>query len=91
MLPDDVLLEIFDLYMFDYTDKEGCGYLESEMAMWLTLVHVCRRWRSVVFGSPRRLDLQASARSQNSCQLVGTFRHLFACQQNIDKLTSQTS
>jgi len=25
---------------------------------WHTLVHVCRRWRDVVFGSPRRLDLR---------------------------------
>ena len=26
--------------------------------MWQTLVHVCRRWRSVVFGSPLRLNLR---------------------------------
>ena len=26
--------------------------------MWQRLVHVCRRWRSVVFGSPLRLNLQ---------------------------------
>ena len=26
--------------------------------MWQTLVHVCRRWRTVVFGSPRRLNLR---------------------------------
>ena len=44
ILPDDVLLAIFDF----------CAELEA----WQTLVHVCRRWRSVVFGSPRRLDLQ---------------------------------
>ena len=25
---------------------------------WQTLVHVCRRWRSVVLASPRRLNLQ---------------------------------
>lgn len=25
---------------------------------WHTLVHVCRRWRQIVFASPRRLDLQ---------------------------------
>ena len=25
---------------------------------WQSLVHVCRRWRSVVFGSPRRLNLR---------------------------------
>ena len=26
--------------------------------MWQTLVHVCHRWRCVVFGSPRRLNLR---------------------------------
>ena len=26
--------------------------------VWQPLVHVCRRWRNLVFGSPRRLDLQ---------------------------------
>ena len=25
---------------------------------WYALVHVCRKWRNVVFGSPRRLNLQ---------------------------------
>ena len=58
MLPDDVLLEIFDFYMYEVTVQDDYGYRESEMAMWLTLVHVCRRWRSVVFGSPHRLNLQ---------------------------------
>ena len=55
MLPDDVLLEIFDFYMIEVTEQEGHEY---HMAMWLTLVHVCRCWRSVVFGSPRRLNLR---------------------------------
>jgi hypothetical protein len=46
-LPDDVLLEIFDFYV----DK-------ANYDRWHTLVHVCRRWRNVVFASPRRLRLQ---------------------------------
>ena len=25
---------------------------------WKSLVHVCRRWRNIIFGSPRRLNLQ---------------------------------
>ena len=41
MLPDDILLSVFDF----------CP------RSWRTLIHVCRRWRSLVFGSPRRLDL----------------------------------
>jgi hypothetical protein len=56
MLPDEVLLEIFD---FDfYVDK---GFFVSEKRRteeWITLAHVCRRWRSVVFQSPHRLNLR---------------------------------
>ena len=44
MLPDLALLEIFDFYV--------------KKCQWYTLVHVCRKWRSLVFGSPRRLNLQ---------------------------------
>jgi hypothetical protein len=48
MLADDVLLEIFDFYVG-----------EAEMIQaWQSLVHVCRRWRSVVLGSPNRLNLR---------------------------------
>jgi hypothetical protein len=44
MLPEVALLEIFHFYV----DEEE----------WYTLVHVCRKWRNVVFGSPRRLNLR---------------------------------
>ena len=59
MLPDDVLLEIFDFYLIkfqhlDFRDHYNHGMKEP----WISLVHVCRRWRSLVFGSPRRLNLQ---------------------------------
>ena len=56
MLPDDVLIEIFDFYL----DKNLDGYFEpfeGQMA-WIRLAHVCRRWRNVVFQSPRRLNLR---------------------------------
>ena len=32
--------------------------VKREIEAWQTLVHVCRRWRYLVFGSPRRLNLQ---------------------------------
>jgi hypothetical protein len=54
VLPDDVLLETFNFYMDEGEDKPTKKATEA----WQSLVHVCRRWRSVVFGSPRRLDLQ---------------------------------
>jgi hypothetical protein len=46
MLPDVALLEIFDHYVSGEWIEE-----------WITLVHVCRKWRDAVFGSPRRLNL----------------------------------
>lgn len=49
MLPDDVLLDIFDFYRMDSTFYPW---------MWVTLAHVCSRWRQIIFTSPRRLDLQ---------------------------------
>ncbi len=54
ILPDDVLLEIFDFYV-----KEPLLHdTKSRVEAWYSLVHVCRRWRSLVFGSPHRLNLQ---------------------------------
>ncbi len=49
MLPDDVLLDIFDFYRIDCTHFPWT---------WITLAHVCPRWRQVIFASPHRLDLQ---------------------------------
>ena len=49
LLSDDVLLEVFDFYM-DQARKNG------EIEAWHTLVHVCQKWRNVVFESPRRLN-----------------------------------
>ncbi len=32
--------------------------VKTEIEAWKSLVHVCRRWRNVVFGSPHRLNLR---------------------------------
>ena len=54
-LPDYVLLEIFELDLGkDDAAKVGYGH---DYYRWQTLVHVCHRWRYVVFASPHRLDL----------------------------------
>ena len=53
MLPDVALLEIFHFYVDEY----------PRMAAWYTLVHVCRKWRNVVFGSPRRLNLRLQCKA----------------------------
>lgn len=54
MLTDDVLLEIFGWHR--QTSMEQCNGT-WEWNQWIVLVHVCRRWRNIVFDSSRRLDL----------------------------------
>ena len=51
MLTDDALLAIFD-----FCAGEQHEYRKQQV--WQRLVHVCRRWRSLVLGSPRSLNLQ---------------------------------
>ena len=53
VLPDNVLLEIFDQ---DRLSAAG-GSWEHPWE-WHRLVHVCQKWRRVVFSSPRWLDLR---------------------------------
>jgi hypothetical protein len=55
MLPDVALLRIFDFYLPMFI---GLGDKRKQLQTWHTLVHVCRKWRNVVFGSPRRLELR---------------------------------
>ncbi|KAF8502625.1 hypothetical protein F5888DRAFT_1109084 [Russula emetica] len=55
--PDDVLLEIFYIYV-DEDVGENFGSFDQRIEEWITLAHVCRRWRTVVFQSPHRLNLR---------------------------------
>ena len=57
-LPDDVLLVIFDHFCALEYHREHRRGKKKEIEAWLPLVHVSRRWRTVVFGSPRRLNLR---------------------------------
>ncbi|KAF8269730.1 hypothetical protein EI94DRAFT_908459 [Lactarius quietus] len=52
LLPDDIFLEIFA-----YCTR--CWYWEvtQNMRTWQVLVHVCQRWRQIIYASPRYLDL----------------------------------
>ena len=52
VLLDDVLLVVFYFYLVK------CPKRDKDTCRWQTLVHVCRRWRSIVLGSPRRLNLK---------------------------------
>jgi hypothetical protein len=51
MLPDDVLLGIFDSCRNDH--PYHCPVWD-----WHSLVHVCRKWRQIVFASPHGLNLK---------------------------------
>ena len=55
-IPDNVLLETFEFYL----GKDNTDIIDQDHDYdgWQRLVHVCRRWRCIVFASPRRLDLK---------------------------------
>ena len=55
MVPDVALVEVFDFYMAEALARFP---LRNSREAWITLVHVCRKWRDIVFGSPRRLNLR---------------------------------
>src|SRR5712672_2788628 len=51
MVPDDVLVEILSFYLNTFNPR-------SWRNAWHALVRVCRRWRCLVFASPRSLNLR---------------------------------
>ncbi len=60
MLPDVALLGIFDCYVNQAREEEG-EFDERDwfkIRAWHSLVHMCQKWRTIVFESPRRLDLR---------------------------------
>jgi hypothetical protein len=54
-LLDDVLLELFAFYVDE----------AEHVDEWHTLIHVCRRWRTIVFASRHRLNLQLLCTSRS--------------------------
>lgn len=59
MLPDEILLEIFDFHRLATLDNS------SDLWQWHRLAHVCHRWRNLIFESPRRLDLRLAYTYKN--------------------------
>ncbi|KAH8979782.1 hypothetical protein EDB86DRAFT_3107855 [Lactarius hatsudake] len=53
-LPDDVLLEIFDFCREGYSPFGAIDCVWE----WHFFVHVCRRWRQIIFDSPLRLNVR---------------------------------
>ena len=68
ILPDNVFLDVFDFCLRNPHKSPFHRVWE-----WQRLVHVCRRWRHIIFASPRRLDLHlfctygTSVRNNLSC------------------------
>jgi hypothetical protein len=54
VLPDDVLVDTFNFYV-KIDDLLPYSMVQN---FWLTLVHVCCRWRYLVFSLPRHLNLR---------------------------------
>ena len=75
ILPDDILLLIFRFDRAIYLDRLGevdqLGHVPSWR--WHRLVHVCQRWRSVVFGSPNFLGLRLDCGPTTRVELMGVW------------------
>src|SRR6266404_766493 len=54
MFPGDVLLQVFDFCRLEASESRD----EHNYNWWCRLVHICQKWRQLIFTSPRRLDLQ---------------------------------
>ena len=57
-LPEEVLLEIFDLYRQSFCDQPSYERIWNNKNGWFKLAHVCHNWRSVVLASPSRLQVR---------------------------------
>ena len=58
VLPDDVLLRVFSFHQPVSGKRDPSPFVRWK---WHTLTHVCRRWRRVIFTSPRHLGLRLVA------------------------------
>ena len=56
---DDILLYIFNLYRQESKNVD-------DMWPWHALVHVCQRWRHIIFAWPHHLDLQLDCGSERA-------------------------
>ena len=71
ILPDDVLLLIFHFdRLIDLDDVRDFARERSVFWRWHRLIHVCQRWRFVVFGSPNFLNLRLVCRPTTRLELT---------------------
>ena len=74
ILPDDVLLLIFHLdrmiYLEDRDPPEPPTIRPLSSWRWRRLIHVCQRWRAVVFASPNLLDVRLVCGPRTRMELI---------------------
>ena len=74
ILPDDVLLHIFHFDRVIYLNRPKHILQVLHLSWrWHRLIHVCRRWRSIVFASPNFLDLKLIFGPRTRVGLPGTW------------------
>ena len=71
ILPDDVLLPIFDFVRMTPLKFRQDGVGQICPSWWRQLVHVCQRWRIVIFASPKFLDLKLVCSLTTRVELLG--------------------
>ena len=54
-LPDSIFVEIFAFYLFSI--PSDYWYPSTHTKEWQGLVRVCKRWKQIIYASPRYLDL----------------------------------
>lgn len=74
-LPDELLVEIFDFYRQDKLDNVSNYQWWSIKLEWFKLIHVCKRWRTVLFASSSRLDLRLVLPQKGGHMKTITSRH----------------
>jgi hypothetical protein len=90
MLPDNALLDIFDFYKNHPTSRIVDGISSSGLSWrWKTLTQVCRRWKYIIFGSPRRLGLQVvctdTTPTRTSLDIWPPFPISICCRHRVDE------
>ena len=75
ILPDEVLLEIFNLYRQSFGNQRGFERAWNNKNGWFKLAHVCHNWRSIVLSSPSRLRLRLYF-APNSSTAAATLEYL---------------
>ena len=71
-LPNEILLLIFRFDRLRYLDELiYFSHARSVFWKWHRLIHVCRRWRAVVFGSPNFLNLRLACGPRTGLELTG--------------------